>query len=85
MNLYTSDPGEHDKVFRNAYGPIPLDAKEFQNQRYGYEAPKEIHGWQWSTTFGRWSALVTFHNGWHGFTYPRPNWFSECVSEGCSD
>lgn len=54
-----------------SYPPIPGDAKLFQNQRYGYEEPTSIEGWQWSTTFGRWSALVTFADGWHGFTYPK--------------
>lgn len=57
---------------REAYGPIP-DARRFQhNETYGYEEPKEIHGWEWASTFGRWSALVTFANGWRGFTYPAP-------------
>jgi len=53
-----------------SYPPIP-DATEFQNQRPPYDRePVTVHGWQWSTTFGKWSALVTFKNGWRGFTYP---------------
>lgn len=51
------------------YPDIP-DAALFQH-RYGFEEPAEVHGWEWSTTFGRWSALVTFDDGWHGFTFPR--------------
>lgn len=51
------------------YPDIP-DATEFQ-YRYGFQKPQTVHGWEWSTTFGRWSALVTFQNGWHGFTYPK--------------
>lgn len=37
-----------------------------------YEAPVEVHKWEWSDTFGKWSALVTFADGWHGWTYPKP-------------
>jgi hypothetical protein len=61
-----------DDILRQAYGPIP-EATKFQHGRgYGYEEPAEVHGWQWSNDFGRWSALVTFADGWHGFTYPSP-------------
>ena len=52
-----------------SYPEIP-DAELFQ-ARYGYEKPAIVHGWQWSTTFNRWSALVTMADGWHGFTYPK--------------
>lgn len=55
----------------NRYPDIP-DSEEFQHN-YGYEKPKIVHGWEWSTTFGKWSALVTFYDGWHGFTYPKPS------------
>ena len=54
-----------------SYPPIP-DAKLFLHNGYAYERPVEIHGWEWSTTFGKWSALVTFADGWHGFSYPKP-------------
>ena len=50
--------------------PIPYNVKEFQHH-YGYEEPVTIHRWEWSTTFSRWSALVTFKDGWHGFSYPK--------------
>jgi len=53
-----------------SYPPIPGDATLFQHN-LGYEEPTSIEGWEWSTTFGRWSALVTFADGWHGFTYPK--------------
>ena len=53
-----------------SYPPIP-EAELFQGINYAYEKPIAIHGWQWSTTFGRWSALVTFSDGWYGFTYPK--------------
>ncbi len=53
-----------------SYPPIP-DADLFQGKGYGYEKPKEIHGWAWSTTFNRWSALVTMNDGWHGYTFPK--------------
>lgn len=57
-----------DTVSREAYGPIP-DATDFYHN-YGYE-PATLHGWQWSETFRRWSALVTFADGWHGFSWPK--------------
>jgi len=47
------------------------EAELFQCGTGSYAAPVEVHGWQWSTTFGRWSALCTFADGWHGFTYPK--------------
>lgn len=53
-----------------SYPEIP-DATEFQGSKGSFEVPSEVHGWQWSTTFGRWSALCTFPCGWHGFTFPK--------------
>lgn len=49
-----------DAVTHAAYGPIP-EATEFQNQSGSYEVPGIVHGWQWSTTFNRWAAVVTFN------------------------
>ena len=51
-------------------GPRELAAEEYQHH-YGYEKPVSLGDWSWSTTFGRWSRLVTFADGWHGYTYPR--------------
>ena len=61
-----------DKVMRDFYGPIPNSTRFQSNDSYRYEKPLQIHGWQWSTTFNRWSALVEFENGWTGFTWPEP-------------
>lgn len=58
-----------DSVMRQAWGKIP-DASEFQHG-LRYEAPADVHGWAWSNTFRRWSAYVTFADGWEGYTYPR--------------
>lgn len=74
MNLYQRGldgfPLGADRVMREAYGQIP-DATNFQHHRnFGYEKPTVVHGWQWSTTFGRWGAVVTFADGWHGRTWP---------------
>ncbi|WP_258570025.1 hypothetical protein [Burkholderia sp. MBR-1] len=63
-------PTGADAIMREAYGPIP-EATHFQ-RHYCYIVPTTVHGWAWSTTFGRWSALVTFPDGWHGYTYPKP-------------
>ena len=63
-NLYTADPNIPE------YGPLP-GSELFQNMRYGYEKPYKVHGWQWSTTFRKWSALVTFQSGETVFTYPK--------------
>ena len=68
-----------DSFLRSSYGPIP-DAIEFQHHSgYHYEKPVTIAGWEWSVTFGRWRALVTFADGWRGFTWPNlsPRQFSE--------
>jgi hypothetical protein len=58
-----------DAVTYAAYGPIP-EAYAFQNEVGGVEVPAIVHHWGWSTTFGRWGAVVTFKSGWHGFTWP---------------
>ena len=71
MKLYQSNK-ELDDIALKAYGKIPTNAKVFQHF-YSYEKPETIHGWQYSTTFGTWSALVTFKDGWRGFTYPAHN------------
>lgn len=56
-----------------AYPPIPTTATLFQSSRgYGYEEPTTIHEWVWRPDFGSWGALVTFADGWHGVTAPRP-------------
>jgi hypothetical protein len=75
-------PEISDDIKRKAYGKIPVPFKdEFQNERGAYEVPHFIHGWAWSETFGRWTALVTFNSGWHGFTYPRID-YSDTFKEG---
>lgn len=74
------------------YPAIPTYATLFQHN-YGWEEPTAIGQWQWTTTFGRWSALCTFKDGWHGYTYPKlksddpwyayigvPNPQSECLT-----
>lgn len=53
------------------YPPKPEHTEEYLNDHYGYEKPTELGEWQWSITFGRWSRLVTFANGWRGYTYPK--------------
>jgi len=58
-----------DAVTHAAYGPIP-DADKFQNERGQVETPVTVHGWVWSPGFRRWTALVTFASGWHGYTWP---------------
>jgi hypothetical protein len=53
--------------------PIPVNATLFQLARtYGYEIPVEIHEWLWRPDYGHWGAVVTFADGWHGVTSPRP-------------
>lgn len=61
-----------DALMRQAWGPIPA-ATEFQHHDgSGYKVPLQVHGWSWSTTFGSWSAQVTFQDGWKGYTWPKP-------------
>lgn len=52
-----------------SYPEIP-DYTEFFTG-YGYEKPETIHGFQWSTTFNQWGALVTFKSGQRVFTWGR--------------
>ena len=53
----------------NAYPEKPTS--ELYQHNYGYERPTELGAWSWSVTFGRWSRLVTFSDGWHGYTFPQ--------------
>lgn len=66
-------PENSDQCQREAWGPIPF-ATRYQHGRYptlvGYTVPAIVHGWVWSATFNRWSALVTFADGWCGYTFP---------------
>lgn len=52
------------------YPPKPENATHFQ-RHYSYE-PATVLKWEWSTTFGRWGALVRFADGAEIYTYPRP-------------
>jgi hypothetical protein len=61
---------EKNGLLNDSYPDIPA-SMEFQNQRYGYETAIKVHGYQWSNTFNRWSALVDMPDGWHGFSYPK--------------
>ena len=53
--------------------PAKPDHAELYLHNYGYEKPVELGAWDWSCTFGRWGRIVTFSDGWRGFTYPKPN------------
>lgn len=53
-----------------SYPDIPA-GELFQNRAGSFEKPVQVHGWEWSTTFGRWAAVCTFADGWHGLTYPK--------------
>lgn len=58
---------------RNAWGEIPATTPSttFNRADTGRpEMPAEILGWRYSVTFGRWSALVRFTDGYECFTYP---------------
>jgi hypothetical protein len=57
------------KSEQNTMPPMPPAGMEFQ-KGYGAEIPAAFHRWEWNCTFGRWSGLVTFADGWHGFSYP---------------
>ena len=37
---------------------------------HGYEMPAWVSAWQWRGEYQRWSALVTFYDGWTGWSYP---------------
>jgi hypothetical protein len=47
------------------------DAELFQSGTGSFDRPVRIHDWEWSTSFGRWVAVCTFADGWHGVTFPK--------------
>lgn len=55
----------------HSYPPIDVTRSALLYHRYGYEKPITVHGYEWSDTFGKWSVLATFADGWHGFTYQK--------------
>jgi hypothetical protein len=59
-----------DEVMRRAWGPIP-EAALFQRGLV-YVPVAAVLGWDWSVTFGRWSALVVHTDGTRQWTFPRP-------------
>lgn len=69
MKLYQRGP-DGATVPPSGYEPIPEAKDGLFQHGCGSERPVEIHGWQFSVTFNRWSALVTFADGWHGWTWP---------------
>lgn len=50
--------------------PLETGHMLFQNG-FKWEKPVKVHDWSWSGTFGAWAALVTFADGWHGYSYPK--------------
>ncbi len=52
--------------------PIPSDAVLFWHpHHWEHEEPHNVHEWQWSYDFNRWSAFVTFRDGQQIWTYPK--------------
>ena len=56
---------------RELPGYPPKPEAELYQHGYGWEKPVDLGDWSWSNTFGRWSRLVTFADGWHGYTFPK--------------
>jgi hypothetical protein len=75
-----------------AYPPKPESAILYQH-RHDWERPTVLGEWAWSVDFGRWSRLVTFKDGWHGYSYAchpgvemivlkrQPIWFWEFLND----
>ena len=62
----------NSRPYRDALSlPDIPDAELFQSGTGSFDRPVLIHGWECSTTFGRWAAVCTFADGWHGVTYPK--------------
>jgi hypothetical protein len=60
------------RPYRDALSlPDIPDAELFQSGTGSFDRPVRIHGWEWSSTFGRWAAVCTFADGWHGVTFPK--------------
>lgn len=55
------------------YPPIPQHTGRFwgiNGRHYAYTEPRQVIKWGWSTTFGRWGAVVEQSDGTQIFTYP---------------
>lgn len=52
-----------------SYPPIPGMATLFQSG-LGYLRAAKVHWWEWSDTFGKWGAYVTFGDGSEMYTFP---------------
>ena len=50
--------------------PAPAQVGDLFYHNYGYDPITSFEKWEWSFTFGCWSGLVTFADGWRGYTYP---------------
>ena len=49
----------------------PIPAAELFFTGWTYEKPAQVHAWEFSYTFNRWGAVVTFNNGRRVYTYPK--------------
>ena len=50
--------------------PAPAQVGDLFYHNYGYDPITSFEKWEWSFTFGCWAGLVTFADGWRGYTYP---------------
>jgi hypothetical protein len=57
--------------------PLPDLAETHFLYTYGYKPVESIIQWGWSSTFGRFNALVRFPDGTECWTYPRPEWSTQ--------
>lgn len=66
-----------DRLFADAYGKSWAESRHATEflYRYGYRKVAEIHHWEWSDTFGRWGAVVSFDDGARLYTWPKPRGF----------
>lgn len=71
------DCADYKARLAEAMKPFEPSAKEqsaeLYQHNYGGEKPVKLGQWSFSYTFGRWSRLVTFADGWEGYTYPVTN------------
>lgn len=71
FGICTRDYAARCAAYEKAHALPDKPSAELYQHNYGYEKPIALDRWEWSVTFGRWSRLVTFADGWHGFTYPK--------------